>query len=433
MILIVVTLALISVLYGYLKEQNIYNPIVLFSGFFGFISLLASFQLYGMNKTSDKAYLIIVLGVLGFICGAVFYKCVFSRFKISNLKSSGIGHHDTINTKLLFIAVLCMTIYITIRFTSILPLLLKGVPFDYIRMIYFGAEFDGVSINHTTAVLEMFLNLPILYAVIPIIAVDLVSGKEREIGKGILILAVIWISLSTIVSGGRVLFYIVGVVLFFAALIVKKKLRISRRVKISILLILIGAIAFMYFMSIKRNKSGEYDFLYSVYVYFSGALPHMSYRLETIDFSNKFTYGMTFVSGLLRPPMIIYKWLFGSFPAVYQQTIDIGVELQSAVDIGTGQTYNAFATSFFYFFYDLGYIGVIVDSILYGIICEYFYIKMKRKMTKMNIALYLLIIQGILTSMIRYPFVLFYYTYAFAYLLLFYSKNKFRFKKSKGR
>ncbi|MDQ0196272.1 O-antigen polymerase [Paenibacillus wynnii] len=421
MILIIFALVLCAMLYGYFKEHNIYNPLFLFCGFIGFISLLASFQFYGMNKTSDKAYFVIILGILGYICGIGFYKIVFGRLKTSI--SDVVIEHNRINTKLLFVAVLSMTIFSAYRFANILPLLLQGYALDYIRLVYFGVEFDGIGISHITAVIEMFLNLPLLYAIIAIIVIDLISGKEREIGNFTLTLVIIWISLATIVSGGRATIYIVAVELFFAALILKRNLKLSKGTKTSIILIIICAIVFMFLMTSNRATNGEYDILYSLYTYFSGSMPHMSYRLDTIDFSNQYTYGMTFFSGLLRPLMLIYKWISGSFPDVYQMTLDIGVQLQTAVDIGTGKSFNAFVPSFFYFYFEYGYIGVVFDSIIYGVVCQYFYIKMKLKMSKRNIALYLLIIQGMLTSMIRYPFILVYYTFAFFIIIMFYKKQ----------
>jgi oligosaccharide repeat unit polymerase len=429
MILIIFALVLCAIIYSYLKENNIYNPLVLFCGFMGLISVLASFQFYGLNKTSEKAYLIIILGIFGFIIGTRMYRVFFRNIK-TNFPKNGIKvEHNIPRTKLLFIAVLGMTIFSAYRFAGILPLILQGYALDYIRLVYFGVEFDGIGISHTTAVIEMFLNLPLLYALVPIIALDLVSGRDRKLSRFTLILAIIWISLTTVVSGGRATLYIVGVELVFAALILNRKFKISNKTKKNILLIIITAIIFMFYMTVNRTKTGEYDIFYSLYVYFSGSMPHMSYRLDTIDFSNHYTYGMTFFSGLLRPFMIIYKWIFGSFPDLYQRTLDIGVLLQSAVDIGTGKTFNAFVPSFFYFYFDYGYVGVIMDSILYGIVSEYFYIKMKFNMTKRNIALYLLIIQGMLTSMIRYPFILVHYTMAFFVIYIFYRRT--RVKKGK--
>lgn len=427
MILIIGLIFIYSIIYGLLYQRNIYNPLTLFCGFMSGITILSSLQLYKMNDISEISYIIMILGIFGFFVGTLTVNFV-NKKRVSQAQNFDQNQMNSLNEKFIFIAVLSMTIFSISRFLTILPLLLKGYALDYIRLIYFGNEFNGIGINRSTAIIEMFINLPLFYGIIPIISIDIIS-RGRNIGRFTIILTIIWISLSTIVSGGRATIYIVAIVLFFSALIYNKRLKLTRKTKISLVIFLFASIVFMFIMTINRTQSGEYNILYSLYVYFAGCLAHMSYRLETIDFSYFQTFGLTFLSGALRPLMLIYKWIFGDFPQVYQRTLDIGVELQSAVDIGTGKTFNAFVPSFFYFYFDFGYIGVFVESLLYGIICQYFYIKMKLKLTVRNAALYLLIIQGMLTSMIRFPFILVYYTYAFI-VILFLTKQHPEIKRS---
>lgn len=424
MILVIISIVIVMILFAYVKHGNIYNPVTLFCGFMGLICTLASFQFFEMNQTSIKVQFIVTLGILGFVGGCALVNTVYKRSAYNNASSALIEKDSsTINIKLLNTLVCCMTIYSVLRFINVLPLLLQGFALDYIRLVYFGVEVNGISVSGINSIIEIFINLPLLYAIIPIVILDILSGEERKISFITVILSIIWVSLSTIISGGRFLIFIVAIEVIFTALILNKIPKVNKhRTKFLILLITVVCIIFMYYMSINRMISREYDFLYSLYIYFTGCFPHMSHRIESIDISANYTYGVTFFSGLLRPLMLIYKWINGSFPEVYQRTLDIGVELQTPVDIGTGKTFNAFATNLYYFYYDGGYIGVIIDSILYGLICQYVYLRMRINMTRLNIALYLLVIQGIFTSMIRHPFVLVYYTYAFMVVILIYTR-----------
>jgi len=426
MILLIITLVIVSLYFSYYKEKNIFNPVFLFSGFYGCLALLSYLQLYGMIETSTNAYFIIFLGILSFNIGVLLFRVFFYKVRLTRAYKTPKINHDRVKTRILFLAVLSMTTFSAYRLMGVVPLLMQGYSLDHVRMVYFGAEVNGIGITHLTQIIEMFINLPLLYAIMPIILIELLSGEKRTIGKVTIILSIIWIVLATLVSGGRATIYILAVEAIFIVFIYKKRRLINKKLAIRIFLFLITALAFMYFLSIKRRNTGEYDFLYALYVYFSASIPHMSYRLDTINVMDSMTYGMTFFSGVLRPIMIAIKWATGNFPDIYQRTLEIGSILQTPVNIGTGKTYNAFATTFFYFYYDLGYLGVFIDSLLYGLISGFFYYQMKRNKSRRNVALYLLIIQGILTSMIRFPFILVYYTYAFLVIYLLYSKIKIR-------
>ena len=78
MIFFIILIMSASIFWGWIKEKNIYNPLILFNGFISCISILASLQLFGMNPTSNKTYFVNILGLVGFLIGVIicdtFYK-----------------------------------------------------------------------------------------------------------------------------------------------------------------------------------------------------------------------------------------------------------------------------------------------------------------------------------------------------------------------
>lgn len=422
MVLLVLLVAMLAVFWGILRERNIYNPLVLFCGFIASISFLASLQLYGMSRTSNKVYIITSIGLIAFFIGVVLCDVFFEKYNNKYTISAKKEENQKVNKNILITFMVLMVVYSLYRFQQILPLIIQGYSFDHIRMVYFGTDIGGVSVGGLASIIEIYLNLPLLYAVIPIVIIEVISNK-RKTDKRIIVLFAIWLILTILITGGRTILYIIGVEFFICFMILNKKLRLGKKTKISMMCCVVGVIILMYYMSINRKNDGsEYEFIKTLYTNFSGAMPHMSYRLETINIKENYTYGLTLFSGILRPFMLIYKYIFGNYPELYQYTLDIGSQLQTPVSLGGNITFNAYVTPFYYFYYDLGYLGVVIDSIIYGAVCQWFYIKMKSKFSIMNIAFYLLIIQGIFTSMIRYSFVLIYYVLAFIFIRIIFVK-----------
>lgn len=168
-------------------------------------------------------------------------------------------------------------------------------------------------------------------------------------------------------------------------------------------------------MTVNRTVgNNDGGLLYNLYVYFCGSVPHTSLRLDTVKMD--YTYGLTLISGFIRPLMLIYKYLVGNFPEIYQRTLDIGLTLQSPVYITDVKSFNAFVLPFYYFYNDFGVLGVITDSFIYGIFSGIVFFRFKKVPQKINLAKYLLIIIYIYTSMIRFSPSIVYFAFAYFYI-----------------
>lgn len=421
---ITVFICFLCAILAYYRYKTLLNPESLFTGFVGFIVLLASFRLFGLTETSMYTHIVIIIGIVMFFVGGE----IGSRIRVKNSSSISSGT-NSVNVKLNNKLVLCLVILLLLfslyrMYSTVLPMLRRGFSLDMIRLVYFGSEFQEFSYNRVETVMEMFVNLPFLYAMIPIFSIEITRPKDKkELSYITIILMGIWIGLSCVVSGGRLLIYNLAVCIGAAFLLNKREVNYSivstkskKRRNFIIFTVLAIIIYMMYQLSINRTNNAAYEFGYQLYVYFCGCVPHTSYRLDTVRFD--YTYGLTLISGFLRPVMLAYKYLVGNgnFPEVYQRTIDIGTTLQSAVVISHDHTYNAFVLPFYYFYFDGGLIGVLFDSFIYGAFCSSCFSSYQRNKNKLALARYLFVIVLIGTSMVRYNLGLVYFAFAFIYI-----------------
>lgn len=421
---------------AFVLQKTYLNPQTLFCGFIGFIVFLASFRLFGLSESSTLTYIIIDLGIFFFTLGSMLASRIRNTtFSLStNGKTQRYNGNEityTLNSKLIFYLSIFLLMFSVYRMvTTVIPLLIRGYSLDMVRLVYFGTEFQEYSYGHLDSILEMFINLPFLYALIPVLAIEITSDKDhRKLGKTTIIILFIWIILSCIISGGRALIYNLAVAIIAAWLFSRKsieqKITKKKRIQRNIVVIAsIGIIIFlMYQLSIHRSNNTAYEFAYQLYVYFCGCIPHTSLRLETVDI--KYTYGFTLISGFLRPIMLFYKYTFGNgnFPEIYQRTLDIGTTLQSAIRISSGHTFNAFVLPFYYFYVDGGLLGVTIDSFIYGFFCSRPFYRFNKTSSMKDEATYLLIIILIATSMIRYNLSLVYFAFAYIYINFLFKKQ----------
>ena len=396
------------------------SPQFLFCGFIGIITLFASIP--GFPPANIQTYVLIIAGIFAYTVG-----CNTGNHFVRISRGRTLDYHIRSTFVLVFVvALLCWSLYRTV--TVVVPLLMMGQPLDTVRMVYFGEEYEGFSYRPIDAIVETYINQPFLYALIPIASIELFKNSgERQLPLYTLVLLIIWIVLSCVISGGRMLIFCLIIIAGVTFLINRGKLKLSNTLKRKggswIPVISLGILIYIvYLLSVNRNEDGEsYDFVRSIHSYFCGCIPHTAMRLEmeTIDY----TYGMTFLQGVLRPFALVYKYTIGggSFPDLYQKAIDIAVVLQDEVQIGSF-TFNAYALPFYFFYFDGGIIAVILESFLYGSFCSITYIRYKKSPSDIRLARYLVVVIYIFSSMIRFSPYIAYFALAFFYINFCYKR-----------
>ncbi len=370
--------------------------------------------LYNLYDVRDDTYIVICIGLLSFLIGYVFISVIFPKKSNTYLVTED-RYEFQYNTLYFFYFITIA--YMLYRVFNVLILLTQGYTLGEVR----GAFTSEVLGSSTWAVIyENYVNKAIIFMIIPIAAIDFFAGKKD---KKLLILTLVVAILSAIGDGGRVIFYYVFIHFLIAAAVYKKRFNISRKMKrVTLVLIVLGVTA-MYVITKMRGPSAS--IIQQLYLYLAGAIPHLDYRLYVIDSTNSHTHGWAFLSGYSKPFFhVISSTGVFNYPQTFLNSLDL-MNVDNFVNIGEKLTFNAFVTPFFYFYLDGGILGVSLYSALYGIICSLSYNYVKYRPNIKNIAFYLLIMQGVLTSMVRWQFVISAYALSFLYLnFVIRKKNK---------
>lgn len=406
---------------------KIFSPVFMLCSFWLVIGIFAEMALFDVYRPSDKVWTVTTIGVIAFSFGALLATRLVGNRRVVFGKNK-LDKNYVFDSQKYNIIVCLMLLYCAYRLLTAIKLLRMGLPLDMIRMLYFGNSVYGYKVPGWASTVEIYLHLPALYAAMTIVAMDIALPKDKHILKGkIRILSIAWIIIATFVSGGRNQLYAFAIEVL-VAFFVTRQYDVTSLINIikkysKLIFVILLMIFFLYLFSIMRNSSGkDYDFIRSIYVYFCGAFAHMDSRFNTVNFED-YTWGLSLLSGFLRPIMLVWKYLFGAFPELYQKTIDIGSTLQSRISIGNNVGFNAFVLPVYYFYYDAAFLGVAFDSLVCGFVSNRIYAGVNnKKFDSYKVGIFLLVVYAIAMSMVRYAGNLVYYALSFVVLRLLHKK-----------
>ncbi|MBR6322479.1 MAG: oligosaccharide repeat unit polymerase [Lachnospiraceae bacterium] len=410
MILLVISSILLAGL-GFVMTRKWLNPITVFAGYWGVLGFISSFGLFGFYVPSDRAYSVIWLGVLGFSCGAL---TMVTLPKLRNCFADGFipdAGRDNLRVGIIYVLYAVLILYSGVRVMTALRMLLSGYSFSVIRNLYFSEE-NEITASSLTGALDAYVFKTITMALIPISIADYFSEKRH---KFLMLLALTAAAISVIGSGGRavILYFIISSVV--TLMMNRGRYRLSVMQIALILLFAIAAAAAVYFVTLSRKAN--IVFAEEAYRYFAGAVTQFDMRLQEFDKNPAFNYGLVYTRGLTLPFIAVFKYLLHfNYPDWYVQASSVVHDLQTSIKVGNGVYMKAFSTLFYYFYADGGYIGVVLLSAVYGLFSMRSFRDTVKRTTTRNIAIYALIVQGILMSMVRWQFYI--PGYALAFLLI---------------
>ncbi len=431
MIQISIVLLFFFLLFFYLRDKQLYNPIFIFVGFWTLILFLSSLNLFDMYAPSNFAYFIVLLSLVSFILGVLITRHVLytSTFTFMKRKTqSKVVTSFRMNTRLFNFLLVLLLIYNISNAIWVVSLLTKGYSLDLIRLFYFnpsyasiiGADLPTLFGNiRILKFIEVYFNLPMQYILTAYLSFNIFSKNRNN--KHIFLIILIILT-STLYTGGRVILYILGVELFISLLITRKTLR-----KRTVLIFASGVIiivTLLYLLSIYRNSAVEYNVLRSIYIYFTGGVTHMSILLENnlMDYNSNF--GLNLISGFVQPIFMVLENIgINISPRFLADSNNLLIYVSETSQIGENISFNAFTTMFFAIYLELGLIGLFFVPMVFGMISYNIYSKIIRNKLERDIVLYLLLIQGIITSMIRWQFMIVSYAMAFYFIKILYSKT----------
>lgn len=385
MFLINTIVCIIFAIMGWYINKNIYNPQTIFNCWWGLVTFLSGFGLYGINVPGLKIYAIMFLGIITYnFCCILFAK---------GRKNRKVVNTDHLNIKIYAILQIITFIFLFPKCITVLKLLGEGMPYSYIRMVYFET-------NQIMNVYEVFINKyiiqPFLFVSILVIAIEILRKIKN---KKIIIISIVNILLNVFMNGGRTILFQLVIIALFSFLIERKKVNISAKAKKNIKICILLIISVMILTTFKRATNVTNivnELVKNIVLYFTGPIAFFEQCLTTISSTSELMYGQGFFSGLIEPFTVLYSILTNGTP--YMPANEIGIITQNAVLIGKDIYYNAYPTMFFTFLKDFGILGIFIDTMIFGSISMIVYNYMEKYNTNYSKAIYLTVIFVIIFS-----------------------------------
>jgi oligosaccharide repeat unit polymerase len=375
---------------AYLIEGGrLYNPSTLMLGWWGIIVLAGSMQLFGLYAISDKAWTIILVGLLSFWAGGL-----ISRAKTAKVVAACRNYETkkTLNGSLANLAIAILLIYNIIMSYNAIGLYIQGYSMGDVRAEFFGVG-DSILGGSIFYLIGVYITSPLFMCIVPIMIVKFVRGDNR---KTAVIILFILLAFRMIVTGGRfeLLYAIVEMVICLLIYI-----KISKMIKKQIRhLIVIAVIAIIYLTITRLGTSNIFEHFY---VYLCGCLPFFNSVMKNINFS---TNGFASLSGFFSVVFFTLDKFGVPYPSEYL-TSGALMNIQGYKNITDTIQINAFGTTFLYPFMDFGMEGVVLFMSIYGYICYSVYRKVvKDKSDYRYVAIYLILAKTIFNSMQMYIF-----------------------------
>lgn len=408
------------------KDKVIYSCAIIMFGLWSVILFLNILNLFGINNASNETYIIIFCGMMAYWFGDTFGRYTGLR----RIKLRGINRkkHLELNYKHFYILAV-ITIMLLLIDTSIAArYLLSGNSLNSVRMWLTESYGEGMNpIDARKSYFEQTFRViviePFITAVGPICAIDF-FGKKR--GRHLLIITFIIIALQLISSGGGRLSLIMLVYTMLMAFMVYKKARGVYRNGLpgkgkNIRILSITAIIGIIILTLKRTSSG---IIKEAYYYFAMCIPLFDYWLPIIKSYRK-TFGMLGMFGILRIPFLALEKLGFSVPDTYINAQDYILQANKFHSVGS-RSGNSFVSPFYYLYLDFGISGVILGMFLLGFIGVKLYRRLKVNHCDKDIYVYLLFLQAIFFTFIRWQFIATNYFMAFVLIpFLFKCNHKF--------
>ena len=413
----------IIVAYASIHEKNIYNPTAIFGGMWLAAGVMSMLNLYDFNVVPDSIYLTVTAGVLCFALGG----WLRSLFKLKPFRVTGIntGSYNELRYSFLIPFYFMVLVFTGIMAARSAILLLHGVPMETIRFNYSNAESGLIvrsalqyDIEHYIVATSEFAGVGLL----PIVMMDARSRKKQVLLSEL----VLFFLLHIFVTGARsFIFDLVFVIVLYLLI----DARLSKRFKNffnkipTFLMRAVALSATALFIAMTSLRRGSIDIIFhEVYAYFTMCFRLFDTHVRIMLNNPDYTYGMTLFHGILRIPLLILKFIGIPYPAAYQKAINAINANNVFYPVGKGSG-NSFVTLFYYMFMDFGFIGIIVECLIYGYFSKSVYYSMQKHPDKRSQAIYLLVAVGLFISFTRLHFTAPRYVYAFFLLMISFKES----------
>lgn len=367
---------LIAMIIYCVQKKDFTSPIFIFSCLWFTVIGLYSMRLYHIYSIKRNTQLIILLGILFFILGALCIEKI--RFHVSE---------QVINNDVNFMRLAQIYIFIIISslyfYIPNIALFFQGIKINAIKMMLVTGELKlgGVWMQYVVR--------PFTYIIIATMAYYLV----RDNSKKILLICGITITIFEFIGTGSKTVLLYAIVCVFFSFFSNKHIYVKNKIlKISIPIFAI-ALFLLVFMGIK-----------SVYFYVCGCIPMLD-KVINDSFYTAYgnAYGFVSFNSIIRFFIkIISLFGFNIRSELFDHANDYIGRFEYTTSVSTEGSYNAFHTYMGDFFVDFGLVGVIILSFLFGVMCMSIYKLFKETDSLWGFILYAISLYYIVFSIVRF-------------------------------
>jgi len=390
---ITVLVAVSGALLAWLLNRSFVNPITLVLLIFAVVAYLPTLHLFGLYEFSDLAFRIVLAGIVFILVG---FLLAFA-FETMSRKSNAAKKHRfskparEVSYRLARVAAIVAIAVLIATRIAILAILLNGGGFAAVRNYFLGY---GGNVGYADSLGELagrIIVSPILFALTPIFVYGLVVGP---INKRFTVLFVTAATLNLLTTGGRIMF-VYAIVQFVVLYAIRRRsqVRLSRG-KIATVVVMLAALVIA--VTVSRGNA----VLYETYTYFAIPLPLLSHWAEWADAAQVRTHGLAFTYGIVTLIANLADLLGSSIGGDVADAV--AAPQVSWVELLPGRPFNAFVTMFYYFYLDFRIPGVILFSFLSGFIAQRIYGRAKYAGDTWSTLLFLLVLQGVVMSFVRW-------------------------------
>lgn len=378
--------------------KNLLNPVTFFYGLWGIICIFSQMRLYGFTGANICIYLLIGLGIFCFGVGCILtlnHRRYLRKYSFGHKSIHHISRSKRPDFKLLWTLMLIVFLYTLTKLVLAIPFLLESNSIGYVRMIYLKVG-AGITLNAADYYINSFIITGFRLACEVIIINELIS--RRKVSMKLVLLLLIIVCMNVLLSGGRMILLDLCTYFFFSIIlnnfIRKVKPKFKHKCFIGILLIVV--ICSMIYLTLSRQS--DVSFMQSIYGNFFGGVSLMNTLINDV-LGNSWTFGTMFFYGILSIVFPVFNVILGiPYPSTFN-TFDYLISPFYSVG---KSVMNAYTTCWLYFYADFRILGIVCFSLFWGIIAANSYNKAIQKQTGANICIYMIMLNVMFYSFIRW-------------------------------
>lgn len=397
---------------SYFSTRDFFSNATIFSLFWLLIVIGTSFHIYDLEEVDEYVYYMVLSGTFFFSLAAVLFRHYIYILTRKYITEKKFKENYVWKNKFGIILLIAAIIIIIIKIYFMMDVLITSG----IGAARYSADIT-IKLTGWAEIIELYFAKPYLRAFLILFTIH--TFKD-EINVKKMLIIIFLTTLSYLEDGGR------SVILFelFSLLYLYKLYdkNISSQCLIYMKGFIVLIIGLFIYATIERGSSVFVSF----YNYYCGSLVYLS-NIITSNLYGEYTYGVTSFQGFLRP-------VFGFLNLVDIQDPPLLVEADRfllgaqyyVVWITPNDIMNYFVTCFGYFYKDMGAIGIVIFSSVYGAICgSVDGLMLNNKENIYSLSAKILTIQGIVFSMSIFCFASFNYVMTFVYIFIVaYSSRK---------